>query len=44
MQMVLRYNTPFPQVSKSFFLQVKTKPVNCTGDDTHSVTLYVNVR
>ncbi|XP_066861691.1 alpha-2-macroglobulin-like protein 1 [Anser cygnoides] len=43
-RMVLRYNTPFPQVSKSFFLRVKTKPVNCTGDDTHSVTLYVNVR
>ncbi|XP_035170950.1 alpha-2-macroglobulin-like protein 1 isoform X2 [Oxyura jamaicensis] len=43
-RMVLRYNTPFPQVSKSFFLRVKTKPVNCTRDDTHSVTLYVNVR
>ncbi|NXK50750.1 A2ML1 protein, partial [Chauna torquata] len=43
-QMVLRYNTPFPQVSKSFALRVKTKPVNCTEDDTHSVTLYVNVR
>ncbi|XP_071671350.1 alpha-2-macroglobulin-like protein 1 isoform X3 [Patagioenas fasciata] len=43
-QMVLRYNMPSPQVSTSFALQVKTKPVNCTEDDTHSVTVYVNVR
>ncbi|POI35095.1 hypothetical protein CIB84_001153 [Bambusicola thoracicus] len=41
---VLRYNIPFPQVSKSFALQVKTKPDNCTKDDAYSVTLYVNVR
>eukprot|EP00076_Gallus_gallus_P042135 XP_025007673.1 alpha-2-macroglobulin-like protein 1 [Gallus gallus] len=41
---VLRYNIPFPQVSKSFALQVKTKPDNCTEDDAYSVTLYVNVR
>ncbi|XP_072192295.1 alpha-2-macroglobulin-like protein 1 [Excalfactoria chinensis] len=41
---VLRYNIPFPQVSKSFALQVKTKPDNCTEDDVHSITLYVNVR
>ncbi|XP_010179777.1 PREDICTED: alpha-2-macroglobulin-like protein 1 [Mesitornis unicolor] len=43
-RMVLRYNTPSPQVSSSFTLQVKTEPVNCTEDDTHSVTVYVNVR
>ncbi|NXI63120.1 A2ML1 protein, partial [Anseranas semipalmata] len=43
-RMVLRYNKPSPQISKSFVLRVKTKPVNCTEDDTHSVTLYVNVR
>ncbi|KFM08376.1 Alpha-2-macroglobulin-like 1, partial [Aptenodytes forsteri] len=43
-RMVLRYNTPSPQVSTSFALQVKTEPVNCTKDDTHSVTVYVNVR
>nr|XP_021153259.1 alpha-2-macroglobulin-like protein 1 isoform X1 [Columba livia]XP_021153260.1 alpha-2-macroglobulin-like protein 1 isoform X1 [Columba livia] len=43
-RMVLRYNMPSPQVSTSFALQVKTKPVNCTEDDTHSVTVYVNVR
>ncbi|XP_009957325.1 PREDICTED: alpha-2-macroglobulin-like protein 1 [Leptosomus discolor] len=43
-RMVLRYNTPSPQVSTSFALQVKTEPVNCTEDDTHSVTVYVNVR
>ncbi|NWY63122.1 A2ML1 protein, partial [Chionis minor] len=43
-QMVLRYNTPSPQVSTSFALQVKTEPVNCTEDDTHSVTVYVNIR
>ncbi|XP_051473048.1 alpha-2-macroglobulin-like protein 1 [Apus apus] len=42
-RMVLRYNMPFAQVSTSFALRVKTKPVNCT-DDTHSVTVYVNVR
>lgn len=44
LQTVLRYNIPFPQVSKSFALQVKTKPDNCTEDDAYSVTLYVNVR
>ncbi|XP_010126406.1 PREDICTED: alpha-2-macroglobulin-like protein 1, partial [Chlamydotis macqueenii] len=43
-QTVLRYNTPSPQVSTSFALRVKTEPVNCTKDDTHSVTVYVNVR
>ncbi|NXN54236.1 A2ML1 protein, partial [Rynchops niger] len=43
-QMVLRYNTPSPQVSTSFAVRVKTEPVNCTEDDTHSVTVYVNVR
>ncbi|XP_009876744.1 PREDICTED: alpha-2-macroglobulin-like protein 1 [Apaloderma vittatum] len=43
-RMVLRYNTPSPQVSTSFALQVKTKPVNCTKDDAHSVAVYVNVR
>ncbi|XP_009465518.1 PREDICTED: alpha-2-macroglobulin-like protein 1 [Nipponia nippon] len=43
-RMVLRYNTPSPQVSTSFALRVKTEPVNCTEDDTHSVTVYVNVR
>ncbi|XP_032302727.1 alpha-2-macroglobulin-like protein 1 isoform X5 [Coturnix japonica] len=41
---VLRYNIPFPQVSESFALQVKTKPDNCTEDDVHSVALHVNVR
>ncbi|XP_010075937.1 PREDICTED: alpha-2-macroglobulin-like protein 1 [Pterocles gutturalis] len=43
-RMVLRYNTPSPQVSTSFALQVKTEPVNCTEDDTHAVAVYVNVR
>ncbi|NWX05020.1 A2ML1 protein, partial [Caloenas nicobarica] len=43
-RMVLRYNMPSPQVSTSFALQVKTEPVNCTEDDTHSVTVYVHVR
>ncbi|NWR72930.1 A2ML1 protein, partial [Centropus unirufus] len=43
-RMVLRYNTPSPQVSRSFFLEVKTDPVNCTEDEIHSVTVYVNVR
>ncbi|XP_009892445.1 PREDICTED: alpha-2-macroglobulin-like protein 1 [Charadrius vociferus] len=43
-QMVLRYNTPSPPVSTSFALRVKTEPVNCTEDDTRSVTVYVNVR
>ncbi|NXL89085.1 A2ML1 protein, partial [Alectura lathami] len=38
---VLRYNTPSPQVSKSFALRVKA---NCSEDDPHAVTLYVNVR
>ncbi|PKU31083.1 hypothetical protein llap_18613 [Limosa lapponica baueri] len=42
--MVLRYNTPSPEVSTSFAVQVKTEPVNCTKDDMHSVTVYVNVR
>uniref|UniRef100_A0A669QP53 Alpha-2-macroglobulin like 1 n=1 Tax=Phasianus colchicus TaxID=9054 RepID=A0A669QP53_PHACC len=41
---VLRYNIPSPQVSKSFALQVKTKPDSCTENDAYSVTLYVNVR
>ncbi|NXO02968.1 A2ML1 protein, partial [Rhinopomastus cyanomelas] len=43
-RMVLRYNTPSPQGSNSFALQVKTEPMNCTEDDTRSVTVYVNVR
>ncbi|NXS68243.1 A2ML1 protein, partial [Pandion haliaetus] len=43
-RVVLRYNTPSPQVSTSFALRVKTEPVNCTEDDTHSVTVYVHVR
>ncbi|KAM9578218.1 alpha-2-macroglobulin-like protein 1 [Guaruba guarouba] len=43
-QMVLRYNTPSPQVSTSFALRVKTEPDNCTEDDIHSVSVYVNVR
>ncbi|NXS98378.1 A2ML1 protein, partial [Jacana jacana] len=43
-QMVLRYNTPSPEISTSFAVQVKTEPANCTEDDIHSVTLYVNVR
>ncbi|NXG74960.1 A2ML1 protein, partial [Baryphthengus martii] len=43
-RMVLRYNTPYPQVSTSFALRVKTEPVNCSEADTHSVTVYVNVR
>ncbi|NWH24606.1 A2ML1 protein, partial [Grus americana] len=43
-RMVLRYNTPSTQVSTSFALRVKTEPANCTDDDTHSVTVYVNVR
>ncbi|KAM9388182.1 alpha-2-macroglobulin-like protein 1 [Phaethornis superciliosus] len=43
-RMVLRYNMPSPQVSTYFALRVKTKPVNCTEDDTHSVTIYINVR
>ncbi|KFZ45384.1 Alpha-2-macroglobulin-like 1, partial [Antrostomus carolinensis] len=43
-RMVLRYNTPSPQVSKSFALRVRTEPVNCTEGDTDSVTVYVNVR
>ncbi|XP_063999469.1 alpha-2-macroglobulin-like protein 1 [Pogoniulus pusillus] len=43
-RMVLRYNTPSPQVSTSFALRVETEPVNCTGDDRHSVTIYINVR
>ncbi|XP_042724037.1 alpha-2-macroglobulin-like protein 1 [Lagopus leucura] len=41
---VLRYNIPSLQVSKSFALQVKTKPDNCTKNDAYSATLYVNVR
>ncbi|NWV59687.1 A2ML1 protein, partial [Malurus elegans] len=43
-RMVLRYNTPSPQDSTSFALQVKTEPVNCTKDSTRSVTVHVNVR
>ncbi|NWW35323.1 A2ML1 protein, partial [Panurus biarmicus] len=43
-QMVLRYNTPSPQDSASFALQVKTEPVNCTKDHTRSVTVHVDVR
>ncbi|NXW67201.1 A2ML1 protein, partial [Hirundo rustica] len=43
-RMVLRYNTPSPQDSTSFALQVKTDPVNCTEDDTRSVTVHVDVR
>ncbi|NXA38214.1 A2ML1 protein, partial [Eudromia elegans] len=42
-RMVLRYNTPSPEASTSFALQVKTKPVNCTKDNTYSVTVYVDV-
>ncbi|XP_009071666.1 PREDICTED: alpha-2-macroglobulin-like protein 1 [Acanthisitta chloris] len=41
-RMVLRYNTPFAQDSTAFALQVKTEPVNCTEDNTHTVS--VNVR
>ncbi|KFO60042.1 Alpha-2-macroglobulin-like 1, partial [Corvus brachyrhynchos] len=43
-RMVLRYNTPSPQDSTSFVLQVKTEPVNCTKDNTLSVTVHVDVR
>ncbi|NXH96388.1 A2ML1 protein, partial [Pachycephala philippinensis] len=43
-RMVLRYNTPSPQDSTSFALQVKTEPVNCTKDNTRSVTVHVDVR
>ncbi|NXR97471.1 A2ML1 protein, partial [Oxylabes madagascariensis] len=43
-RMVLRYNTPSPQDSTSFALQVKTDPVNCTKDNTRSVTVHVDVR
>ncbi|NWX65693.1 A2ML1 protein, partial [Promerops cafer] len=43
-RMVLRYNTPSPQDSTSFALEVKTEPVNCTKDNTRSVTVHVNVR
>ncbi|NWS92759.1 A2ML1 protein, partial [Toxostoma redivivum] len=43
-RMVLRYNTPSLQDSTSFALQVKTEPVNCTKDNTRSVTVYVHVR
>ncbi|NXR64779.1 A2ML1 protein, partial [Rhadina sibilatrix] len=43
-RMVLRYNTPSPQDSTSFALQVKTDPVNCTEEDTRSVTVHVDVR
>ncbi|NXV09331.1 A2ML1 protein, partial [Cettia cetti] len=43
-RMVLRYNTPSPQDSTSFALQVKTDPVNCTQDNTRSVTVRVDVR
>ncbi|XP_032907180.1 alpha-2-macroglobulin-like protein 1 isoform X2 [Catharus ustulatus] len=43
-RMVLRYNTPSPQDSTSFALQVKTEPVNCTKNNTRSVTVHVHVR
>ncbi|NXC63471.1 A2ML1 protein, partial [Aleadryas rufinucha] len=43
-RMVLRYNTPSPQDSTSFALQVKTEPVNCTKENTRSVTVHVDVR
>ncbi|XP_041270009.1 alpha-2-macroglobulin-like protein 1 [Onychostruthus taczanowskii] len=43
-RMVLRYNTPSLQDSTSFALQVKTEPVNCTKDNTHSLTVHVDVR
>ncbi|NXD41920.1 A2ML1 protein, partial [Copsychus sechellarum] len=43
-RMVLRYNTPSPQGSTSFALQVKTEPVNCTKDNARSVTVHVHVR
>ncbi|NXN90061.1 A2ML1 protein, partial [Bombycilla garrulus] len=43
-RMVLRYNMPSPQDSTSFALQVKTEPVNCTKDNTYSVTVHVDVR
>ncbi|NXW62426.1 A2ML1 protein, partial [Eurystomus gularis] len=43
-RMVLRYNTPSPQLSTAFALRVKTEPVNCTEDDANSITVYVNVR
>ncbi|NXA85940.1 A2ML1 protein, partial [Melanocharis versteri] len=43
-RMVLRYNTPSPQDSTSFALQVKTEPVNCTKDNKRSVTVHVDVR
>ncbi|XP_063250393.1 alpha-2-macroglobulin-like protein 1 [Prinia subflava] len=43
-RMVLRYNTPSPQDSTSFALQVKTDPVNCTEDHPRSVTVRVDVR
>ncbi|NWW27654.1 A2ML1 protein, partial [Falcunculus frontatus] len=43
-RMVLRYNTPSPQDSTSFALQVKTEPINCTKDSTRSVTVHVDVR
>ncbi|NXD86598.1 A2ML1 protein, partial [Halcyon senegalensis] len=43
-RVVLRYNMPSARVSTSFALRVKTEPVNCTEDDPHSVTVYVNVR
>ncbi|XP_077637408.1 alpha-2-macroglobulin-like protein 1 [Lonchura striata] len=43
-RMVLRYYTPSPQDSTSFALQVKTEPVNCTKDNTRSVTVHVDVR
>ncbi|NXA60568.1 A2ML1 protein, partial [Mohoua ochrocephala] len=43
-RLVLRYNTPSPQDSTSFALKVKTEPVNCTKDNTRSVTVHVDVR
>ncbi|KAJ7419867.1 alpha-2-macroglobulin-like protein 1 [Willisornis vidua] len=43
-RMVLKYNTLSPQDLASFALQVKTEPVNCTEGNTHSVTLFIDVR
>ncbi|NWR52599.1 A2ML1 protein, partial [Regulus satrapa] len=43
-RMVLKYNTPSPQDSTFFALKVKTEPVNCTKDNTRSVTVHVDVR
>ncbi|NWX32567.1 A2ML1 protein, partial [Notiomystis cincta] len=42
-RMVLRYNMPSPQDSTSFVLEVKTEPVNCTKNNTHSITVHVRL-